>query len=566
MNRSLWTIVLTALVAVGAGAAELRDVSWKCKAGDCALSFVFDPAGGLPSYFQKYDASRQILKVAFATTGIKIPPGSWTIDGASKGLRALTLKQDVSSKGTPLLVFEWQVGSDIVGDKNPVELEKSGRFVIKLPTKNPTKDWILSVAAKAKPQAVRADVVAPLPPPAIPAPKTAKVKVEVAAPIVAPVIVPTVSESTFKTANLVPGIVEISWIRGFGMEQFSVQLQEDAPPTITRTDSSIVIPLKKNAKIGVLFAAVGSGLVRDVRVNKAALNCVELILNLKPASSQLLVHGTHVWLQAAVPTNPGLEVWNVDSKGSHHRLFDESVSDDELQSLDNFAQGISKAPISTSQTFQLKKGSRDLIVVEENCIMREAPSEVANSLVQLKFGDHLQSLDLTGLYYKVKYNEVTGYVNRRMVSYPDELSHVQTEKLLQLVNSQKAALASAKAAGIPEGGDSLSVDFEDPDADRITYSSLGRRDPFIELKGVVNEGINIDGVELVGIIWESEVPMVVLTDSRNPGVSYTLKEGDSILNGKVLKITQDEVMFLISEFGVSRRYTMTLPDKYGGKK
>jgi hypothetical protein len=82
----------------------------------------------------------------------------------------------------------------------------------------------------------------------------------------------------------------------------------------------------------------------------------------------------------------------------------------------------------------------------------------------------------------------------------------------------------------------------------------------------VSEGINIDGVELVGIIWEAEVPMVLLSDSRNPGLSYTLKEGDPILNGKVLKITQDEVLFLINEFGVSRRYTMTLPDKYGGKK
>jgi len=38
------------------------------------------------------------------------------------------------------------------------------------------------------------------------------------------------------------------------------------------------------------------------------------------------------------------------------------------------------------------------------------------------------------------------------------------------------------------------------------------------------------------------------------------------LNGKVLKITETDVLFLIQEFGVSRRYSMGLPDKYGGKK
>jgi len=86
------------------------------------------------------------------------------------------------------------------------------------------------------------------------------------------------------------------------------------------------------------------------------------------------------------------------------------------------------------------------------------------------------------------------------------------------------------------------------------------------VKGLADDGINIDQVELAGIIWEAEEPMALLSDTKVPGVSYTVKEGDKILNGKVLKISQNDVLFLIQEFGVSRRYTMTLPDKYGGKK
>ena len=79
----------------------------------------------------------------------------------------------------------------------------------------------------------------------------------------------------------------------------------------------------------------------------------------------------------------------------------------------------------------------------------------------------------------------------------------------------------------------------------------------------MEDGINIDQVELVGIIWESEVPLAILADSKNPEISYTVKEGDRILNGKVLKITQTDVLFLLQEFGVSRRYSMSLPDLYG---
>jgi len=102
--------------------------------------------------------------------------------------------------------------------------------------------------------------------------------------------------------------------------------------------------------------------------------------------------------------------------------------------------------------------------------------------------------------------------------------------------------------------------------DRVTYSSFGRRDPFVNIKGLVEEGINVDQVELMGIIWESEVPMAILVESKDPTISYTVKEGDKILNGKVLKITQTDVLFLIQEFGVSRRYSMGLPDKFGGNK
>ena len=188
-----------------------------------------------------------------------------------------------------------------------------------------------------------------------------------------------------------------------------------------------------------------------------------------------------------------------------------------------------------------------------------APNENSQVMQRLVFGDRLVSLDMKGLYRKVQYGNKVGYVDRRAVGFFDELSSVQEERLKQVDKDRGTNNLSANSAMIGSQLDGL---YED----RVTYSSFGRRDPFVEVDGLVEDGINIDQVELVGIIWESDVPVAILVESKNPSISYTVKEGDKILNGKVLKITQTDVLFLIQEFGVSRRYSMGLPDKLGGQK
>lgn len=198
-----------------------------------------------------------------------------------------------------------------------------------------------------------------------------------------------------------------------------------------------------------------------------------------------------------------------------------------------------------------------MIVVADEIEFYAAPNENAQVLQRLIFGDRLVSLDMTGLYRKVQFGNRIGYVNRRAVSFFDELSAVQMERLKQVDKDRGSD--GENPGTVP--GSQLDGLYED----RVTYSSFGRRDPFVEIKGLVEEGINIDQVELVGIIWESDVPMAILVETKNPAISYTIKEGDKILNGKVLKITQTDVLFLIQEFGVSRRYSMGLPDKFGGK-
>lgn len=71
--------------------------------------------------------------------------------------------------------------------------------------------------------------------------------------------------------------------------------------------------------------------------------------------------------------------------------------------------------------------------------------------------------------------------------------------------------------------------------------------------------MNIDAVQVVGIIWEESSPIVIMEEVNGSGATYTLKENDPIQNGKVFKITPDEVTFELTEFGITRRFAMQLP-------
>jgi len=108
----------------------------------------------------------------------------------------------------------------------------------------------------------------------------------------------------------------------------------------------------------------------------------------------------------------------------------------------------------------------------------------------------------------------------------------------------------------------------EPEENRVTYNSYGRRDPFIPVEqGAADNGIDIDQMKVVGIIWASQ-PMAVLEHSREAGVSFTVKEGDPVHNGRVARISHDAVTFDISEYGISRSYSLRLVSnaKEGAKK
>jgi hypothetical protein len=350
---------------------------------------------------------------------------------------------------------------------------------------------------------------------------------------------------------LIEGIRSMTGIQGGGIEQF--RIVTDSEMELSKVQgpdkSSIIYVAVPGPKKTPLFNVSTGDIVKSVTWMSTGLR-IQLHSNVHPA---IFVYKGSLILQISRATPAkGFVCYMAKPEGVYVRKWTAPAKASE--SFEEFSKEMDsekKKIVSVAQSFGLRRVARNLIVVAESTPFLASPSEKAAELETLDFGTHLEDIELNGLFYKVRLGSKVGYVNRRAVSFPDELSAVQAERLKQLALEQGGPL------------DTNAVHFEHPIEERVSYSSFGRRDPFIEVKGLMEEGINIDQVELVGIIWESEVPLAILADSKNPEISYTVKEGDRILNGKVLKITQTDVLFLLQEFGVSRRYSMSLPDLYG---
>ena len=587
-------MLLLSFLTVSAFAAEIKSVDYSCGAKDCSLSFQFASAKNLPDFFQKYDAKKQTLVVGFSDTRVFSGEVSLPVSTSAEGIRSVRVFTDNSFK-VPLLQFEFAVGSAIRSDKNPVSLSKGKIFVISLP-KTKEASWSLKkLAAQAKKDSVnlnaekaklsekdkkqkadslkqvksdsvaaakkaKADSVKQAKEAALKAQKAKQDSIAAAKKAKADSIkqarldsIQEVKELANKkvVSALIEGVREMTSIQGEGIEQFRITTQEEIQLSMVKgpDKSSIVYVSVPGPKKTPLFNVTASNIVKSVTWVSSGLR-IQLQKNVHPMI--LVYKGSLIFQISSASKLAGFVCYQAKPEGVYVRKWvNPSQKTESFAEFSKEMDTEKKKIVSVAQSFGLRPVSRNLIVVAESAPFLATPEENAQILETLEFGARLEDIELNGLYHKVRLGSKVGYINRRAVSFPDELSAVQSERLKQMAMEQGGTL------------DSNSVRFDHPIEERVSYSSFGRRDPFVEIKGLMEEGINIDQVELVGIIWESDVPMAILVDAKNPNVSYTVKEGDRILNGKVLKITQTDVLFLLQEFGVSRRYSMSLPDQYG---
>lgn len=613
MMKKVFVLLFLAFAASSL-AAQIKDVRFVCDAKKCGLEYQFASEEDLPTFFQKYDAASKKLTVGFSNTEFALGEGSYDIDAASEWVKSMRVFKD-KYRGMDFLKIEMSVGPSLASDKNEISLDGS-KFLLNLKG-NQGKAWTLSkifaqkkkeadkraleekkaaekaaleekkrlaeekkaaekqaleekkAAAKAAAEEKKrlAEEKKAAEKAALEEKKRLAEEEKAAKKAAAEEAkrladeqknLDKVAKDSSAISALLPGVKEFTVLMGSGMEQFRL-VTDDAIDIkyVSGPDKASIITVGVAGPQKSPVFKIGAGsLVKSATWGANGLK-LQLPVGLRPV---VLVQDGALVLQTSENAikKDGFIFWSAKPEGIFVRDWMKAA--EASQNFDTFVNKFekdSKKIVSGAQVFHLKPVVRELIVVEDEIDMYAGPNDNSQIINRLSFGDRLVNLDLVGLYYKVQSGARVGFVNRRSVSYKDELSAVQQERLKQ-VDKERGELA--------EGSINIASQLDGMYEDRVTYSSFGRRDPFVEVKGLVEEGINIDQVELVGIIWESDVPMAILVEAKNPSISYTLKEGDKILNGKVLKITETDVLFLIQEFGVSRRYSMGLPDKYGGKK
>lgn len=230
--------------------------------------------------------------------------------------------------------------------------------------------------------------------------------------------------------------------------------------------------------------------------------------------------------------------------------------------------------VQTSTSFPLSMQIRPMVFLTRSSIY-ESSDLKSRVIGEGDFGKLVERIQIKSEWVQVRAKSgLVGYVLRNKLVYEDELTPAQSEQigrnfakqpqarydLAIKIDAEKSGLAVDPSKKVFANTDSAQTILnEDAGQKHFSYSSFGRRDPFVPVKLPEVEGISIDDVHLVGIIWSAKDPIAIFEDAKVPERSYSLRQGDAVMNGMVQKITQEGVVFSLTEFGVTRQFSMTLP-------
>lgn len=252
-------------------------------------------------------------------------------------------------------------------------------------------------------------------------------------------------------------------------------------------------------------------------------------------------------LQAGSPAPRSISSRSVGE--SADQAFFQKFSQDQLKQ---------KSAMSIAQSFTLQKSSRPMVFTGD-AVVYEMADMKSKVLAQASFGKRVDRIELKAEWVKIRAKSgLTGYVLRNKIAYEDELTAAQIKQANAMSSKQRSELAQPQVATTAHDSTAV-VQMAEPEQKHFVYSSFGRRDPFVPVKLPEVEGISIDDVRLVGIIWDAKDPIAIFEDQKVPERNYSLRAGDAVLNGMVKKITPNGVIFTLNDFGVIRQYSMTLP-------
>lgn len=225
----------------------------------------------------------------------------------------------------------------------------------------------------------------------------------------------------------------------------------------------------------------------------------------------------------------------------------------------------------TAESYQ-KKTAEPLVVIADKVNYRNAPSKDGEALGQLSMGENLKLVKKENGWVSFSSSGTQGWVLGKFVADSSKVTSAQWEKInLKRAVTRTAVKQEERVApditidtgdyknSIAAIADSV---FTPPSPSKriIKYNAFGR-DPFVSLNkdSISSKGRPfIENLKLVGILYDNTDKVVLLEDRLNTKKPFTLREDDQIEHGRVLKIYKDKVVFLLTEYGISRSYTMRL--------
>ncbi len=92
----------------------------------------------------------------------------------------------------------------------------------------------------------------------------------------------------------------------------------------------------------------------------------------------------------------------------------------------------------------------------------------------------------------------------------------------------------------------------------FVYPTDNRRNPFIDLAGEDASGPQFENLDLTGIIFGGSAGSVASLVDRATEKRYRVRRGDIVGNARVVEIRPDEVVFQVTQFGVTRSETLRI--------
>ena len=217
-----------------------------------------------------------------------------------------------------------------------------------------------------------------------------------------------------------------------------------------------------------------------------------------------------------------------------------------------------------------------MVVITDRVNIRGTPSLKGNITGKLQQGDTVYVVNTSDKWYKIHSKEARGFIFSSLVRSVDMAIAVPSTIAINNNSPEVSATPSAPAtpsvtqvsttvsSDSPLPSPSPSVNSRDEVNSKakkgIRYTGVGR-DPF---EPIVPSSVSASGLpfaenlHLVGILYDDADRIALCEDTHNDNQPFALREHDAVEKGKVLKIYQDKVVFLITEFGISRSFTLQL--------